>query len=161
MYDLDYCHKNTRQGMWLLGHKQCSRSPKMLSIALVIGRAGASPPSRATGAIFLYIYISVRRVPRYRIYTILLQCYAHAHIHLSHVFVPSSRLQYIPTLESCRERIVCVRWERRTREGRLIASSKVARSPHFFAASIINSANARSLSINDHRCAWTVSTPAD
>ena len=74
--------------MWLFGHNQWdrSRSPKMRGIALVIGRAGASPPSRATGAIFLYI--SVRRVPRYRIYTILLQRYAHAHIHLSPVFGP-------------------------------------------------------------------------
>ena len=55
-----YCHK-TRQGMWLLSHNQWgrSRSPKMRGIALVIGRAGASPPSRATGLNFLYIYICI------------------------------------------------------------------------------------------------------
>ena len=63
-------------------------------IMAIIGQAGASPPSRATGAIFLYI--SVRRVPPYRIYTILLQRYAHAHIHLSHVFATPEFVQRLP-----------------------------------------------------------------
>ena len=39
-----------------------SRSPTMLSICLVIGRAGASPPSRTAAIIFLFIYLPfVRR----------------------------------------------------------------------------------------------------
>ena len=38
--------------------RRSSRSPIMLSILLVIGRAGASPPSRTAAIIFLYyIYI--------------------------------------------------------------------------------------------------------
>ena len=36
-----------------------SRSPTMLSIHLVIGRAGASPPSRTNSMIFLYIYLYI------------------------------------------------------------------------------------------------------
>ena len=36
--------------------RRSSRSPIMLSILLVIGRAGASPPSRTTSMTFLYIY---------------------------------------------------------------------------------------------------------
>ena len=39
--------------------RHSSRSPIMLSILLVIGRAGASPPSRTTGARRLYIYIFI------------------------------------------------------------------------------------------------------
>ena len=39
--------------------RRSSRSPIMLSILLVIGRAGASPPSRTAAIIFLYIYIYI------------------------------------------------------------------------------------------------------
>ena len=39
--------------------RRSSRSPIMLSILLVIGRAGASPPSRTAAIIFLYIYIFI------------------------------------------------------------------------------------------------------
>ena len=41
--------------------QRSSRSPKMLSILLVIGRAGASPPSRTAAIIFLYISIYIRK----------------------------------------------------------------------------------------------------
>ena len=40
-------------------HKTLKHILKLNIVPQIIGRVGASPPSRATGAIFLYIYIYI------------------------------------------------------------------------------------------------------